>query len=240
MNTLLLTADELRSQHGSGRRRACVGGARARHLIEGLGVEPGARVRVAVVDEALGWAEVVSCERDRVEVEFVLDDAPAKKLPLTLIAGLTRPKAARRLLVDAAAAGVERVVLVGTWRVPKSYWQSPSLQPAAIDADVARGVALAGDCILPRVDTVAAFKPFAEDVLPRLVAGSTALVAVPEATERCERAQPGPVVLCIGPDRGFTDYERDLLMAAGCRPVSLGHRTLRVHAAVHVAIGRLF
>lgn len=192
------------------------------------------------MNEALGWAEVVSCEHECVEVELVLEDAPPAKLPLTLVVGLTRPRAARRLLIDAVAAGVEHIVLLGTWRVPKSYWQSPLLSREAIEGHLARGLALAGDCIPPKVGTYAAFKPFAEDILPALVEGSTALLAAPTATGRLERAPCGPVVLCIGPDRGFTDYERDVLVAAGCRPVSLGRRTLRVHAAVHVAIGRLF
>jgi 16S rRNA (uracil1498-N3)-methyltransferase len=169
-----------------------------------------------------------------------VDVLPPPKLPLTLVVGLPRPKAARRLLVDATAAGVERIVLLGTWRVPKSYWQSPLLRPEAIEEHVVRGLALSGDCVPPRVETHRAFKPFAQDVLPVLARESIALVATPQATDDCARAALGAVVLCIGPERGFTGYEIDLLKAAGCGCVSLGQRTLRVHAAVHVAIGKLF
>lgn len=237
MNTLLLTADELST--AGGRTHATVRGDRARHLLDELSVKPGDRVRAGVVDESLGWAEVVSCAEERVEVGLDLREAPPPKLPLTLVVGLPRPKAARRLLVDASAAGVERVVLLGTWRTPKSYWQSPLLQPETIEEHVIRGLGLGGDCIRPQIDLRHRFRPFAEDDLPEILAGRTALAALPDATEPCERAS-GPVALCIGPERGFTEFERDLLVGIGCRPVSLGARTLRVHAAVHVAIGRLF
>ncbi len=235
MNTLLLTPADLVAED-----RARVGGGRARHLIDVLGVRPGSRVRAGLQGDTLGWAEVVRCGEDGVEVTLTLGEAPPAKLPLTLVVGLPRPKAARRLVVDATAAGVERLILLGAWRVPRSYWQSPSLQPEAVARDVLRGLALGGDCRPPRVELHPRFKPFAEDELPSLARGARALVATPAADASCARERGRPSVVCVGPERGFTDYEQASLVAAGCQPVSLGARTLRVHAAVHVLIGRLF
>lgn len=237
MNTLLVTSGEVTTTCKS--PRATVRGPRAKHLVEELDVRPGTRVRAGLVDDRLGWAEVISCGRDEVEVALDLTDAPPAKLPLTLVVGLPRPKAARRLLVDATAAGVERIVLLGTWRTPKSYWQSPLLTAEAIETSVRQGLAIAGDCVRPRVDARRRFKPFVEDELPAILAHSDGLVALPDASERAASSN-GPIALCIGPERGFTQYESHLLVQTGCRPISLGARTLRVHAAVHVAVGRLF
>lgn len=241
MNTLLLSRDEITdSRDDSPSVHARVEGERARHLTDELAVVPGSKIRVGVLNDSLGRAEVLASGPGRVDLALVLDEPPPPKLPLTLVVGLPRPKVARRLLIDAAAAGVERIVLLGTWRVPKSYWQSPLLTEAKIHEHLLRGLALGGDCVPPRVDTKRTFKPFAEDELPSLARDATALVAEPEADRRCGPAPSGPVVLCVGPERGFTEFERGALQAAGCRAVALGLRTLRVHAAVHVAVGRLF
>ena len=46
-------------------------------------------------------------------------------------------------------------------------------------------------------------------------------------------------LLAIGPEAGFNRFEIGLLEAAGCTPVSLGPRTLRVETALVAALGRL-
>lgn len=240
MNTLLLTPSDLSPSTTPGLRCACVGGRRADHLRRELAIAPGTRIRVGMLGEGLGRGEVTAVDDDRVDVAFGALEPPPAKLPLTLVIGLPRPKVTRRLLIDAVAAGTERIFLVGTWRTPKSYWQSPLLQPHRIDEHVLQGLGLGGDCIAPRVELRPRFKPFAEDELPRVARDATAVLATPEAEAGLRPAPPGPVVLCIGPERGFTGYEQELLRAAGCQPATLGARTLRVHAAVHVAIGRLF
>ena len=47
-----------------------------------------------------------------------------------------------------------------------------------------------------------------------------------------------PSLLLLGPEGGFIPFERELIMKAGARPVSLGPRTLRVETALHCAVGR--
>ena len=47
------------------------------------------------------------------------------------------------------------------------------------------------------------------------------------------------MTLAIGPEGGFIPYEVEALQRAGCRPVSLGPRRLRVEQAVAVLLGRL-
>ncbi len=239
MNTLLLSPADLSPDTTAKPQRATVRGRRARHLRDELGVTQGARLRIGMIGQGLGWGEVTSTDEESVEVAFSADERPPEKLPVTLVLGLPRPKVARRLLVDATAAGVARIVLLGTWRTPKSYWQSPLLTPERLRAHVRDGLSFGGDCMEPRVDLRPRFKPFAEDELPVLTEGATALLASPDAEIPCPVAPRGRVVLCIGPDRGFTDYEQDHLRAAGCQPVTLGPRTLRVHAATHFALGRL-
>ena len=52
-------------------------------------------------------------------------------------------------------------------------------------------------------------------------------------------AEPGPWAILIGPEGGFIPYEVEALQRAGCEPVSLGPRPLRVEQAVPALLGRL-
>lgn len=237
MNTLLLAGgDAVPGRPG----RFRVEGGRAKHLLVELSVTPGSRIRVGLLGDSLGTAEVVACRDDAVEIDAVFGLRPPEKLPLTLVVGLTRPKEVRRLLRDVVGLGVERIVLLGCWRVPKSYWQSPLVEREALARYAREGLALSGDCVEPTIETRRVFKPFVEDELPGRVERAEGILATPASRECCERRSQQAVVLCVGPDRGFTASEEEMLVAAGCRPVGLGPRVLRVHAAVHVAVGRIF
>ncbi len=67
------------------------------------------------------------------------------KLPVHLIVALPRPKVLRRLIMDSVTLGVERISLIHSYRVDKSYWQTPFLQQ--IDNYVTLGLEQAGDTI---------------------------------------------------------------------------------------------
>ena len=93
--------------------------------------------------------------------------------------------------------------------------------------------------MLPRIETRRLFRPFVEDELPSIIAGTTALVAHPYASEECPRKAQGPIVLAIGPEGGFIQQEIDSLAGIGFKSVTAGERILRVETAIATLIGRL-
>ena len=177
---------------------------------------------------------------EALELEVTLDQPPPPKLPLTLVLALPRPKVLNRTLAAAASLGVARICLVNAWKVEKSYWKSPRLDPDNLRLQRLLGLEQARDTRMPELTLHRLLRPFAEDELPALVRGSLGLVAHPGAPEPCPRAVAGPVTLAIGPEGGFLPAEVDLLERAGCRPVHLGARILRVETAVAALAGRLF
>lgn len=233
MNLVLLEPGEL---DGGG---AVVRGSRARHIAEVHRAEAGRRLRVGVLGGRVGSGVVTRVHGDEVELEVVLDADPPPPLPCTLVLALPRPKVLRRVLGAAAAFGVKRIALFGALRVEKSYWQSPLASDDAIGEELRRGLEQGCDTVLPLVTRHRRFRPFVEDELPGLAAGSRALVAHPRAERPCPRAADGPVTLVVGPEGGFVDFELGLLEAAGCTRVSLGERPLRVEHAVAALLGRL-
>jgi RsmE family RNA methyltransferase len=161
-------------------------------------------------------------------------------LPVKVILALPRPKVLKRVLLGITSMGVKNITLLNTWRVDKSYWQSPSLAATAIQEQLILGLEQSRDTILPEVTLQTRFKPFVEDVLPGLSAGTCAMVAHPGTTVPCPANLDQAATLAIGPEGGFTSYEIAKLVEAGLTPIHLGHRPLRVETAIPALLGRLF
>jgi len=237
VNLVLIEPTELEAGAEANEFRATLYGRRARHLREVLRAQPGRTLRAGVVGGPIGTARVVEAGGSRaanedpgaeVTLHLSLGAPPPPALSLRLVLALPRPKVLARLLVDAAAAGVKAIDLIGAWRVEKSYWHSPVLTDERMREHLIVGLEQGGDTVLPLVRSHRLFKPFVEDILPVTAAGTTMLLADPRASMPCPYGVEGVITLIVGPDRGFTEYENRKLVEAGARGVSLGPRPLRV------------
>ena len=234
MNLLLLSSDQIIQA-----QVALTDPRQLKHIHEHLKLSVGDSIKIGVRDGHKGTAQVAAItERTLILNHIVLHEPSPPKLPLTLIIALPRPKVLRRLIMDAVTLGAERIILLHSYRVEKSYWQSPLLQQ--IDAYVQLGLEQAGDTVWPQVELKKRFRPFVEDELPQLCQDKLALVAHPYAVQSCPAQINQPCVLVIGCEGGFIPFEIDLLQKNGCQPVSLGSRILRTETAVAHLIGRLF
>lgn len=235
MNLALLLPEDLLSDD-----RARLHGRRARHLSDVLKAQSGDQITVGLVNGAIGRGQVLTLAEDSVELSLIWHSEPPAALPLTVILALPRPKMLRRILQTLAAMGVKKLVLLNSVKVEKSFWQTPWLQPQAVQEQLILGLEQARDTRLPDVILEQRFKPFVEDRLADLAAGSRRIVAHPHSAVPCPQALNEPVTLCIGPEGGFSAYEVDKLAEQGFQAVHLGARILRVENAVPVLIGRLF
>jgi RsmE family RNA methyltransferase len=220
--------------------RVVLGGRRLEHLRSVHRAEGGDRLRVGLLGGEMGFGELLRLDAQQAELHVQLDTAPPPKLPVTLLLALPRPKMLRRVLQTVAAMGVPKLVLLNSYRVEKSFWQTPFLAPSAIREQLVLGLEQARDTVLPEVRVEKRFKPFVEDHLAALTADSLGLVGHPGDHPACPRAVAGPVTLAIGPEGGWIPYEVELLAAAGLQPVQLGERILRVENAVPALLARLF
>lgn len=234
MNLLLFTqADRISDD------RIRVTGERLEQLRAVSGAEVGRTLRVGEVDGMLGTGVLETLEEQLAELRVTLDRQPPGKLPALLVLALPRPKMLRRILRSVAEFGVQELHLINSYRVEKSYWQTPVLNDRTVRHYLLEGLAQSVDTVLPRVRQHPLFKPFVEDKLPGLLDGRDALVAHPAAPAPCPREIPCPTTLVVGPEGGFTDYELQKLTATGCAPVNLGPRILRVENAVSRLLGKL-
>lgn len=221
--------------------RVRLSGRRLQHLREVHRAEQGDTLRVGRLNGLMGTGLLLALDEQHAELSVTLNQAPPAKLPVTLILALPRPKMLKRVLQTVASMGVPKLVLVNSYRVEKSFWQTPFLTAEAIREQLLLGLEQARDTVLPEVIIEKRFKPFVEDRLPQLAAGSLGLIGHPGDYPACPRQVDGPVTLAIGPEGGWIGYEVELLeRVAGLRPVQLGERILRVETAVPVLLARLF
>lgn len=209
------------------------------HLRQHLDLKVGERLKVGIRQGPRYVTEVLEITEQRILVKPVQPEMVPEKLPVHLILALPRPKVLRRIIMDAVTIGVERISLIHSYRVDKSYWQTPFLQQ--LDEYVTLGLEQAGDTMPPEIQLYKRFKPFVEDVLPTwITAERPAYVAHPYAAQQMPYAIQHGCSLVIGPEGGFIPYEVDLLKKNGCQAMSIGNRILRTETAVSNILGRLF
>jgi RsmE family RNA methyltransferase len=237
VNLLLLHPEDLQPDG-----TALIGGRRLQHMQQVQRVQPGQQLRAGLLGGLMGQATVQELNSHQARLALHLDQSAPEKLPLTLILALPRPKMLKRILQTIAAMGIARLVLVNSFRVEKSFWQTPWLQDDSIREQLLLGLEQACDTVLPEVILEKRFKPFVEDRLPTLANNSLKLVAHPGDFPECPRSLgKQPLTLAIGPEGGWIPYEVELMrQAAGFKPVQLGPRILRVEAAVPALIARLY
>jgi len=214
-------------------------GRRLRHVVEVHRAAVGEELVVGLAGGRIGQGRITRLDAEALELAVRYEREPPPPLPVTLVLALPRPKVLNRAVAAASSMGVKRIALINSWRVEKSYWSSPRLSEANLHDQAVAGLEQAGDTILPRIELHRFFRRFCEEELPALAAGSVALVAHPTAAAPFPRNATGPATLVIGPEGGFIPEEIASLERAGCTPVSLGPRVLRVETAVAVLLALL-
>ncbi len=234
MNLLLLEPGDF-----SAGNKARIAGRRLEQMRKVWRAEPGGIYKAGLLNGLTGSARILALSAESAELEVELTNPPPPPLPVTLIAALPRPKTMVKVLHCASSMGVKKIFFIESWKVDKSYWTTPLLEEEAVRKALILGLEQGCDTILPQLEIRRRFKPFVEDELGSIAAGTRLLVGHPSAGEPFPRRPGMPVTLLFGPEGGFTDYEVGLLAANGAAPVSFGPRPLRTEFAVAAMLGAL-
>ncbi|MGE0449839.1 MAG: 16S rRNA (uracil(1498)-N(3))-methyltransferase [Vicinamibacterales bacterium] len=230
MNLVLIDPAELRDgQH------VHLEGDRARHLLTVLNVDAGREVRVGLIDGPLGHAAVVAIAEASVTLRCEFEAVVPERPPVDLLLAVPRPKVMRRLWPQIAALGVGRVILTNAERVERAYFDAHVLHEQHWRPLLLDGLQQARDTRVPQVSIHRRFRVLVEDELGDLSDASQRLVADPASPEGIGTAaasQPdGRVLLSVGPEGGWNDFELQLLRSHGFAAIGLGPRTLRSDTA---------
>lgn len=233
--------------------------ARATHIRDVLRAVPGSRVRVGVVNGGKYDALVEDMGDARVTLRLDTEEkAPeARAYDVDILLAMPRPKVLKRLWAPLASLGIARIVLVNANKVERYYFDSSALDAGTIRQEILRGLEQAGDVRVPQVGVGLRLPPIVDRVSGVLSSedaktngfewlleghrgwtmdADVLLLAHPgqgqtSMADALADARGRRVLLAIGPEGGWTDYELDLFENAGFKRVGLGSRTFTTDVA---------
>lgn len=230
MNLILFEPSEV-----GGASDTRLSGARAAHLVNVLKVAAGHQVRVGILDGPCGVGTVQSVSDGTIELRCSFETTVPSRPRVDLLLALPRPKVLRRLWAQIAALGVGQIVLTNAERVERHYFDARVLTPECYRPLLVEGLQQARDTRLPTVSIHRRFKVLVEDQLDGLSGRGLRLLADPAATEPTgavvRESVEERVLLAVGPEGGWNDFEMHLLGTHGFRHVGMGLRTLRSDTA---------
>jgi RsmE family RNA methyltransferase len=233
VNLVILEAGEV-SDGGE----VSLSGARGRHLLNVLGAKPGQRVRVGVLDGPCGVGTVQSVADGTVGLRCAFDATVPPRPQVDLLLALPRPKVMRRLWAQLAALGVGQIILTNAERVERNYFDTHVLTPECYRPLLVEGLQQARDTWLPRVSIHRQFKVLVEDELDGLLPlglRGLRLRADPASTKAVgtlvRESSEKRILLAVGPEGGWNEFETALLEAHGFQSAGMGRRTLRTDTA---------
>ena len=213
-------------------------GVRGRHLLHVLNVSPGQQVRVGVLDGPHGVATVTSIAGAAVALRCAFETGIPPRPRVDVLLALPRPKVMRRLWAQIAALGVGQIILTNAERVERHYFDTHVLTPECYRPLLVEGLQQARDTRLPRVSIHRQFKVLVEDELDALFPRGIRdlrLIADPAAKRPAgalvREEAPERLLLAIGPEGGWNDYEIARLETHGFQSGGMGPRTLRTDTA---------
>jgi len=219
---------------------------RAEHIVKVLRSDKGDRVNVGILDGKTGFATIEKIDRKRpFQVKLFLNidqDPPAP--PLTdVILALPRPIVFRRIIHQLTSLGVGQVFVINASRVEKSYWEASIVSDNGWREYVITGLEQAVDTRMVPITFHRGFKPFMLETVPELSNRyASMLVAHPGACTSISKIgihKTRPVLVAIGPEGGWNDFELALMRSQGFVEFTIGARILKVEtaaAAIHAQI----
>lgn len=215
---------------------------RAQHILKVLRRTVGDTFDCGLVNGPRGKATLAAVSATALSLDFAWDATPPPALPLiTLILGLPRPQTARDILRDATTLGVAALHFVVTEKGDPNYAHSSLWSSGEWRRHLIIGAEQAFDTHLPVVThgqplpaTLAALAPV-PDFSPatRLVLDN---YEAPAALSVCHVLRDKPIVVALGPERGWSAGERALFRAHAFAFAHLGPRVLRAETATLAAI----
>jgi RsmE family RNA methyltransferase len=231
MNLILIAEDEISSQ------TVLLTDYRAEHIIKVLKSKVGDTLRLGVINGDVGTGEVLSVQKNAVEIKFTPECKPPKAPEVSIVMSLPRPKAFRRILFGMVSAGIKDIHIINSWRVEKSYWDSPYITPEHIRRYCLEALSQSKDTIMPAINFHRFFMEFMEEALPAIPSDRKRFLAHPYAAEQSELS--APAVVAIGPEGGFVEREIETFYRFGFQSFSTGERVLTTEHFVPFVLGKL-
>ncbi|WKC57649.1 16S rRNA (uracil(1498)-N(3))-methyltransferase [Borrelia sp. P9F1] len=211
---------------------------RVKHITKILNLKNNEKFKFGIIEEE--WIYFCKYKKDtRLFFKESHKIAKSNKLKnIKVILGLVRPITAKRIIKDLASIGVSEIVFFNALLSEKSYSSSKLFKEKKYEKYLIEGAAQGGITYIPKVkilnDLTDALKSIEREsfeytkvLLER--ASNTNLTDITITTTN--------VAVIIGPERGFTQKEINLIKEDGFLPYSVSTNILRTETATIISSG---
>lgn len=220
MNIILLDKNE---------RKLVSSDERYKHIKRILHMKEGDSFHSGEINGDEGVATIVSMNDKEIVLSFTPSTNTSSLYPITMIIAQVRPICMRRILREAVSLGIERIILPVSDLGEKSYseaglYTSGEYKSILLDGAMQSGKTGVSDClIVSSVSEAIERAGEGEKFLLDNVIGAKSLSSLSLENKK--------VILAIGPERGWSERERELFKKSGYSPVLIGSRILRTETA---------
>lgn len=207
---------------------------RAEHIRKVLHLKKGDSFKCGEINTSQGKAVITDDSSTGISFSYTREKDCVRPYPITLIVAQTRPICMRRILRESASMGVQRLLLPITDLGEKSYsssslYTSGEYKSILLDGAMQSGFSFVSECLpLSSLEEAVAQTESDVSLLLDNVVGSTSLSSMD--------LKGKSVTLAIGPERGWSEREREYLKKEGFIPALLGSRILRTETAVPFSV----
>lgn len=206
------------------------------HLHQNLKLQTGDSVQITILNQGIGTGIVKQLTADSCHIE-VKEIQPAMPNWIDLIVGVSRPQTTKKVLEHGSTMGVNSFHFYRAELSEKSYLDSKVFTDN--ESNELKTLGLAQSTIYSKLPTHQLYtynpaKNF-ESIKQKFVLDLEGTETFAE--QNIDFSQP--IVLSVGPERGFTRFDLDHFTKNGFKSIKISKTTLRVEHAVYFAISQL-
>jgi len=216
---------------------------RAVHIRDILHLGEGDSFSAGIIGGQIGKGKLIRQDGEGWRWTFSPTGPPPPLHPITLILGCPRPPVARRLLKDMSTLGIREFRVCTTDLNEKSYLGSKLWREGLWKNALIAGAVQGGSTLIPAMKTGSGL----DESLDGLPPGAWKIAFDNEVGLQAfgswknnnifGRNPDNTAVLAVGPERGWSDRERDVLDNSGFIRLHLGERILRTETACSIGVG---
>jgi RsmE family RNA methyltransferase len=208
------------------------------HLLKVLHKKAGDEFEAGILGGLKGTGKIERINFDgSIFVTVNAAEQPPPRLRLRMAVAFARPIQLRRVFRDLSNFGVTAIDLIATDMGEKSYRDTKLLMDGGSQAALIEGAVQARDTIVPAVKVFDNLDSWLNDCPWRKTDNMRIPLLIAADNVRAEGSffhlavTSRPIVVAVGPERGWSDRERDLFEKSGFLRLSIGSRAMRTETA---------
>ena len=212
---------------------------RCKHILKVLRLGVGDAFSMGIVNGPSGRAVIEAVDDKAMYISWNPELPPVPLYPVTLLTAQVRPICMKRILREAVCLGVKRILVTGADTAEKSYQEANIWKNGDYMKHIFDGAQQAASTGIPEVELFPSVQKCLRNLEEHALPGQRNFVfdnrdfaySIEGITGLANDTE---VVLAIGPERGWSDRERELFTQAGFEPLRMGERILRTETACAV------